>query len=96
MPATVGLSERREPPGEWPDPTPQAEGSAAPQAVTESTEFAPVAQLGEHGKSRRMRRPVRTPRASGRVAGPDAEGAGERCPAGSDRIDRVCARSSAG
>ena len=59
MPATVGLCERREPPGEWPDPTPQAEGSAAPQAVTESTEFAPVAQLGEHGKSRRMRRPVR-------------------------------------
>jgi hypothetical protein len=45
MPATVGLCERHEPPGEWPDPTPQAEGSAAPQAVTESTEFAPVAQL---------------------------------------------------
>ena len=45
MPATVGLCERREPPGEWPDPTPQAQGSAAPQAVTESTEFAPVAQL---------------------------------------------------
>ena len=45
MPATVGLCERREPPGEWPDPAPQAPGSAAPQAVTESTEFAPVAQL---------------------------------------------------